>query len=136
MMDMVWAQTGIIKWPLAFSLLVVIGLAAYAARRVFESGGDPAPDTGIWVDSTLFWGGFAFLTGILGTLVGIIMAAQAIEATGGTISPQLLWGGLKVAMLSSVIGTLILTFASLIWFGLRFKLRMRMAGEDQAAMGV
>jgi len=135
-MGRIWMDTGFIRWPLTFSLLVVIGLALYTAKRVFSASGEPAPEIGVWVDSTLFWGAFAFLIGILGTLVGIIQAAQAIEMSGGEIAPSLIWGGLKVAMISSVLGTLILGFASLIWFGLRFKLRMRMAGEDQAAMGV
>ena len=35
---------------------------------------------------------------MLGTLVGIVIAAQSIEAAGA-ISTTLVWGGIKVAML-------------------------------------
>ena len=79
-----------------------------------------------WIDAILFWGGFAAVTGVLGTLVGIIIAAQAIETMGG-LSDTLVWGGIKVALLSSALGTLILAVASLLWFALQLRWRFLVA---------
>jgi hypothetical protein len=70
----------------------------------------------------------ALLRGVLGTLIGITIAAQAIEAAGN-ISTSLVWGGIKVALITSEFGMLILVVAALIWFGLQFRWRMLEARE-------
>ncbi len=122
-----WTQIGHIRIPLAFCLLAVFALGAYSLQRLRAADRLPMAETRTWIDSTLFWGGFAFVTGILGTLVGVVQAAQAIEASGGGVSQSLIWGGLKVSTLSSVVGTIILAIAALVWFGLRFRWRMMVA---------
>ena len=60
-------------------------------------------------------------------MVGIVLAAQSIEAAG-EVSTSLVAGGLKVAVLSAAFGLMILFFSSLIWFGLQFRWRM-LVGE-------
>lgn len=122
-----WQQIGIIRFPLAFCLLAVLGLGIYSLRRLSAAEGVPPVETGTWIDSVLFWGGFAFITGVLGSLIGVVVAAQAIEDGGGGVSQALIWGGLKVSMLSSVVGTLILAVSALIWFALHFRRRMMVA---------
>ena len=116
---------GVMRWPLAFSLLAVVALALWSFRLVKP---DAMPDrhAKTWIDAILFWGGFAVVTGVLSTLVGIIIAAQAIETMGG-LSAGLVWGGIKVALLSSALGTLILAVASLLWFGLQLRWRLLIA---------
>ena len=121
-MSVIWQSMGVIRFPLGLSFLVVLSLAVYAAIRLFRRGATADPMTRTWVDAILFWGGFSLVTGVLGTLVGIVLAAQAIEAAGA-VSSGLVWGGVKVALYSSVLGTLILAFASLIWFGLQLRWR-------------
>ena len=116
---------GVIRWPLTFSMLAVVVLALWSLRLV-RPGAMPDRHAKTWIDAILFWGGFAAVTGVLGTLVGIIIAAQAIETVGG-LSDTLVWGGIKVALLSSALGTLILAFASLLWFGLQFRWRFLIA---------
>ncbi len=112
---------GVMRWPLAFSLLAVVALALRSFRLVKP---DAMPDrhAKAWIDAILFWGGFAVITGVLSTLVGIIIAAQTIETMDG-LSAGLIWGGIKVALLSSALGTLILAVASLLWFGLQLRWR-------------
>ena len=61
-------------------------------------------------------------------MVGIIIAAQSIEAAG-EVSTTLVWGGIKVALLTSAFGMLIMAFAALLWFGLQ--LRWRLLSEPQ-----
>ena len=116
---------GVMRWPLAFSLLAVVALALWSFRLVRA---DAMPDrhAKTWIDAILFWGGFAVVTGLLSTLVGIIIAAQAIETLGG-LSPGLVWGGVKVALISSALGTLILALASLLWFALQLRWRFLVA---------
>jgi hypothetical protein len=127
----VWESIGFIRYPLTLSVLVVAGLTLWSSTRLFKPGAWPDRRTKVFVDAILFWGGFAVVTGVLGTLLGIILAAQSIEAAG-SISTTLVWGGIKVALLSTALGFLILIFSSLVWFGLQFRWRMLEARDVQA----
>ena len=130
-MSVIWEGVGFIRWPLTFSFLVVVILALWSAVRLFRPGATPDLRSKAWVDAILFWGGFAVISGVLGTLVGIIIASQAIEAAGNVSSP-LVWGGIKVAMLSSALGMMILAFAALLWFALQLRWRLLMADSAKA----
>ena len=123
MLGEVLYQMGYIRYPLMFSLLIVTGLALLSAGRVFRPGAIPDRHTKAWIDAIMFWGGFAVICGVLGTLVGIIIAAQFIEAAG-EISTSMVWGGIKAALLSSAFGVLILAFSALLWFGLQLRWRL------------
>jgi hypothetical protein len=124
---------GFMRNPLMFSLLVVVGLALLSAARVFRPGAVPDRYTKAWIDAILFWGGFAVICGVLGTLVGIIIAAQSIEAAG-EVSTALVWGGIKVALLTSAFGLLIMAFAALLWFGLQLRWRLLEPAEGEPAV--
>ena len=132
-MGMIWEAIGFIRWPLTLSFLAVVLLALWSAVRLFRPGASPDLRTKAWLDAILFWGGFALISGVLGTLIGIIIASQAIEAAGD-VSTTLVWGGIKVAMLSSAFGTMILGFAALLWFVLQLRWRLLLAQvEDPKA---
>ena len=133
MLGEIWYSMGFMRWPLAFSLAWVVALALFSSFRLFRPGATPDPHTKAWLDAILFWGGFAVICGVLGTLVGIIIAAQAIEAMG-EVSTTLVWGGIKVALLTSVFGVLILALAALIWFVLQ--LRWRLLAPDKPSPAV
>ena len=72
---------GVIRWPLTFSLLVVVALALWSLALVRRSA-MPGRHAKAWIDAILFWGGFAAISGVLGTLVGIIITFQFIELAG------------------------------------------------------
>ena len=55
------------------------------------------------------------ITGILGQLIGLLMAFQAIEGAND-ISPAILAGGLKVSMITTLYGIFINLLAILLWF--------------------
>ncbi len=129
-MNTIWEGIGFIRWPLTFTVLIVALLTLTSGYRLFRPAAWPDLRTKAFVDAILFWGGFAVVTGMLGTLVGIIIAAQAIEAAGA-VSTTLVWGGIKVAMLSSLFGTLILIVSSLLWFGFQFRWRVLQAREAE-----
>ena len=78
----IWEAMGFMRWPLAFSLLAVVALSLWSAVKLFRPSADADLRTKAWVDAILFWGGFAVIAGALGTLVGVILAAQSIEAAG------------------------------------------------------
>lgn len=130
-MNSVWLSMGVIRFPLGLSFLIVVVLGIYSTIRLFREGATADPMTRTWLDAILFWGGFALVTGVLGTLVGIVVAAQSIEAAGA-VSGTLVWGGVKVALYSSVFGILVLTGAALLWFGLQLRWRYLLA-EGSAA---
>jgi hypothetical protein len=125
-MGMIWESVGFIRWPLFVSFLAVVLLGLWSAIKLFRPGASPDLRTKAWLDAILFWGGFALISGVLGTLIGIIIASQAIEAAGAVSTP-LIWGGIKVAMLSSALGAMILGFAALLWFVLQLRWRLLLA---------
>ena len=125
-MTVLWENLGFIRWPLAFSLLAVVCLTLVSTVRLLETRTGPDHRTKVWIDAILFWGGFAVVTGVLGTLLGIIIAAQSIELAG-EVNVTLVWGGMKIAMLSSALGVVILAVAALLWFALQLRWRMGVA---------
>lgn len=132
MIGIIWEQMGFMRWPLAFSAVAILTLTAYSSARVFQPGAWASARTKVFIDAILFWGGFAVITGALGTVIGIIIAAQSIELAGA-VETALVWGGIKVALLTSAMGMLILFLSSLVWFGLQLKWRLLQAREADAA---
>ena len=130
MIDAIWSPLGIARWPLAFSFVAVLILALWSAFKLFRSGAKPDLVTKAWLDAILFWGGFAVISGVLGTLIGIIIAVQSIEAMGGATT--MVWGGVKVAILSSWFGVMILASAALLWFVLQLRWRLLVAKKVDA----
>jgi hypothetical protein len=130
-MSAIWEGVGFIRYPLTLTFLAVFILASWSAVKLFRPGATPNLRSKAWIDAILFWGGFAVITGVLGTLIGIIIAAQYIEAAGA-VSTSLVWGGIKVALLSSAIGVLILAFAALLWFALQLRWRFLLADGAEA----
>ena len=60
----------------------------------------------------------AFVIGLLGQLIGLFSAFQAIEAKTVDISPELLASGFKVSMIPMLYGSIIFVLSLVIWFGL------------------
>lgn len=59
-------------------------------------------------------GTFALVTGILGQLIGLYGAFDAIEQAGD-ISQDILAGGLKVSTITTIYGILIFLFSLILW---------------------
>lgn len=118
-----WESLGTIKWPLLFSALMIMGLTLWSARRVIGANASASGRTKAWIDAILFWGAFAMVAGVLGTLVGTMAAANAIELAG-ELQPAVVWSGIKIALGSSAVGALILALASLAWFALQLRWRL------------
>lgn len=120
---------GAFGWLLAFCLILVLTLALWSAWRLFRPGAVSDPGTKILVDATLFWGVFGLIISGIGALVGVITGLQGIEATGRFLSPQSA-PGIKMFVLSSLAGILILAVAAFLWFFLQLRWRLLKVQAD------
>lgn len=112
-----FVQGGFPMWLVLISGLVALALALDAGRKLF-GGTSTAPGLRAEINGVLFWGGFASVLGLIGTLVGVALTARGIEQAGGATAP-VVWGGLRVALIPTVFGLLVLTLSLLAWYGLR-----------------
>jgi len=111
-----FAQMGIWAYPM---LLVTVLLAVQIIRVVLggrkgdPSGSAPSPD------ALLALGALSGILGLLGTAVGISLAAGVIEGAS-SLSPQVIAGGVKVALSTTVFGLFLFTLALVAWMVFRF----------------
>ena len=125
-----WTQIGFIRYPLSFATLLMLLLTAYSSARLLRPIATADRVTKTWIDSVLFWGAFAGVTGVLGTVLGFVIAARSIEVAG-SVSSTLVWGGVRVALLSSAVGMLVLGVSALSWFFLQLRWRMLEARDAE-----
>jgi len=108
-------EMGVMRYPLflaALFLFIQIGYAAWALRVPSVGRGDAMK-----LHAVLVWGGLCALLGVLGTVVGLSVAAGAISRAAA-VSPAVIWGGVKVALSTTVVGLVLLTVAVLAWLAL------------------
>lgn len=118
-------QGGFFMWPILLITVVVIALAVWAFLRIRRiEGPDAVLETGI--DAVLFWGVWVVVVGLLGTFGGIYQAAGFLERAGA-INAALVWGGIKVALTTTLFGLFVFALAALLWLGLRVGYRRRVA---------
>lgn len=110
-----FSRGGIMMWPM---LAVAIGILVLAVRAAARLHGGGPTDVDRWLQAILFWGAMAVLLGLLGTVVGVVVMAQAISLAG-SVEPPLVWSGFAVSLITLVFGLLIFLFAAFAWFGLR-----------------
>lgn len=115
-----FASGGVIMWPVLGAGLLAVGLGVDAWRRVLTggSGGRSGPGLRSRADAVLFWGGFAALLGVLGTVVGIARTAEALGRAGGAPA-DVVWRGFRVTLPPTTLGLVFLLVALLAWLGLR-----------------
>ncbi len=99
------------------TILLVILLATAVIFAIYISKGKTQDPGGFRHRLTYLksMGLFTMITGILGQLIGLLMAFGAIERAGD-VSPQMIYGGLKISFYTTVYGILIYLFSILIWF--------------------
>lgn len=95
-----------------------IVLAVRSALLIFSD--KPADDAMFrtlgYIKST---GLLSFVLGILGQLIGLYSAFEAIEQMG-SVSPAMLAGGLKVSSITSIWGMICLALSMIMYLGLSF----------------
>ncbi len=126
-----WEAIGFFRWPMSFCFLVVVLLGLWSALKLFRPGASPDLRTKAWLDGVLVWGFLAFLIGLLGAVIGIILVFQSIEAAGA-VRPTVMAPGIKVTLLSSGFGTMTFGFAVFFWFILQLRWRLLQAALADA----
>lgn len=110
-----WEAIGFFRWPMSLCLVLVLVLFIRSALALYRQGGTADPSTKAWLDGVLAWGVLAFLNGILGSVIGIILALQSIEAAGA-FRGTLVAPGIKQTLLSMFFGTMVCGLAVLLWY--------------------
>jgi biopolymer transport protein ExbB/TolQ len=111
-----FAQMGVWAYPMILTgilMLIQIGRVAVGSGKGRSRGTSPSGNV------ILVWGALNAVLGVLGSAVGISLAAGAIE-NAASISPPLLMGGLKVALSTTVLGMLLFALALVSWLVIRF----------------
>ncbi len=108
---------GFPMWFVMGAGLVGLALAVDASRKM-AGGAAEADGLRAEIDGVLFWGGFASVVGLIGTLGGVAVMARSLERAGEAPA-ALVWGGLRVALIPTAFGLAVLTLCALVWYGLR-----------------
>ena len=114
----IFMQGGILMWPIVLITLILFGICLRFAWLHFVRGGADPAGIQSCLDSLLFWGGFAVVIGVLGTVIGINKAMSAIVARG-LANPAAVWMGAAESMVSTLTGLMVLCAAGSAWFVLR-----------------
>ena len=107
---------GLIQYPI---WLVLILLLVQIVRAIVDLVRPGAPPPSLRIHSILVLGALAACLGILGSLIGVWMVADFLSQVNEA-SPSLIWSGIQVTMGSSVVGFVILGFASIAWLALQY----------------
>lgn len=107
---------GLIQYPIWLVLILMLVQIVRATVDLVRPG---VPTVGLRIHSILIFGALAACLGVLGSLVGVWLAAEAISLAG-EVSSSLVWSGIQVALGSSIVGLLILGFASVAWLALQY----------------
>jgi len=116
----IFMEGGIMMWPLILILLVVGALIVSTLLRLELGGGNDTIAIQRGLDGLLFWGGFAIVTGVLGSTLGLFKSIATV-AKLGLSSPRALWIGVAESMISTIAGLAILAIAAIFWYLLRWR---------------
>ena len=112
----VFLSGGFMMWPM---LLIGVGILVLVVRAAVDSREVGRSDAVVRrTQSIVFWGAMSLVLGLLGTVVGVIQMASAIERIG-QVSETLLWGGIRVTMVTLVFGLLLFALSLFSWYALR-----------------
>ena len=96
-------------------LVIVLAISVYFSVMISSGKAEERKNFSHQLSYIKAIGLFTMITGILGQLIGLMMAFKAIESAMD-ISPNIVAGGLKVSMISTLYGIIIYLLSILIWF--------------------
>lgn len=71
----------------------------------------------------LFLCGLCLLVGVGGFLIELYLAGSHVASSADSISAGIVWGGIRVALITTIFGLVIFTFSSIAWFILRSRFK-------------
>lgn len=107
--------------PLTLCGLAVLGLTIRKTIDLFGKGEASHQERKRGLNLIFQVGLFSFFFGLLGQAVGILGALKALEQIG-EVAPAMLFGGLRVSMISPVYGLAIFLVALIAWMVLSNRL--------------
>jgi biopolymer transport protein ExbB/TolQ len=113
------ASGGIPMMPLIVTAVLVVALAIASWRALDRAGAEDHRLIESRIDAVLFWGFFSAIIGVLGTLGGLAQLAAVIQRYGGSPTAAVVWGGVKVALTTTIAGTCIFAVSLPAWYLLR-----------------
>ena len=107
---------GPIQYPLwIVVLLMLVQIVRSIAGLVCSDG----PGSPLRTHSILVLGVLGACVGVLGSLIGMRVAADAV-ANAGTVDTPTAWSGVGVALGPPVVGFFLLGVAAVVWLGLQY----------------
>ena len=76
-----------------------------------------------WIETIKHVGGLALAVGTIGTLVGLFLAFDALEASKEVIPFPVIMGGLKVALISILYGLFIFFISMIVYVAMKLKIQ-------------
>lgn len=113
-------QGGGLMYPLVLILLVLFLIVLRTLWHLFVRGGNDVAVIQSCLDALLFWGFFAVVIGVLGTVVGYYKAMAAMAAYG-IANPAAVWMGAAEGMVSTISALAVLAVAGALWYVLRWR---------------
>ncbi|MDX1395387.1 MAG: MotA/TolQ/ExbB proton channel family protein [Gemmatimonadota bacterium] len=114
-----FVSMGFIRYPLVIIAVFLLVEIVHASMAVARANGESVAAVSARIHPVLVWGVLGAVIGVIGTVVGIALAASYLERAGGG-EPALIWGGIKVALGPTIVGMLLLGVASIAWLSLQF----------------
>ena len=100
---------------LTILLVILVAVTVYFAITIASGKASEKPNFKHQLKYVRSIGLFTLVTGILGQMIGLFQAFNAIEAVQD-ISPSILAGGLKISMITSLTGIFIYLISIVLWF--------------------
>ena len=118
MLDLFYQGGPLFMGILTLLFIVMIGLSLVNGFHAYMVKSQDPEQLSQKIRYTRSIGLLALIIGLLGQLLGLFSAFQAIELGNVQVSPAMLAGGFKVSMITTLYGIIIYATSILIWFGL------------------
>jgi biopolymer transport protein ExbB/TolQ len=118
-MARLFMEGGFVMLPILLIVLVLFGLTLRTLWELVVRQGSNTALVQNGLDGLLFWGGFAVVLGLLGSVIGYNKSMSAVVARG-LANPRFIWLGTAEGLVSTITGLLVLALAGLVWFALRW----------------
>lgn len=105
--------------PIYLLTIIIVALSLWTLflRRKSSQKSSKPMEKGL-INTIIFLGSLGFIWGMLGQIIGFMQIADVIHEYGD-IAPSIIAGGIKVSMLTTAYGTILLLISGIIWFTLK-----------------
>ena len=106
--------------PITLLFLFNLGVMAYIIINHFKKRNSVDAK---WIETIKHIAGLAVAFGTFGTLAGLFLAFDALEAAKEIIPFQVIMGGLKVALINILYGLIVFFISMIVYVAMKLKIR-------------